>query len=412
VYNRFKLALTFSAQFLAVSIAWAQPNTNPSPTVLPIFDAHLHYSHDAVELIPPDKAVALLRAAGLKYAVVSSSNDEGTQKLRALAPDLVLPSLRPYRSRADTSSWLSTDAVVPYMKERLAKYRYVAIGEFHVYGEQARTPIMKATVELAKQYQLILHSHSDAKAIDILFELDPTATIVWAHSGFDSPESIAPMLKKYPRLYADLAFRSDYASGGDLDPAWRKLFEQFPDRFLAGTDTFTPERWSYVGEYANWMRSWLNKLPSPLREKLAYANGEALFKPFQDRMLQKERAAQKEPLTKAQVDCKPSDGWQSVLATNGQTIYVKPNAPMVLGKLFTVDISTCNAAPLQVKALDVVMPAHRHGMNYKPSFASQSQATVRASGLLLHMQGQWQWQIDASINQESVVRFTAPFVLQ
>ena len=32
---------------------------------LPIFDAHLHYSHDAWELLPPEAAVALLRQAGL-----------------------------------------------------------------------------------------------------------------------------------------------------------------------------------------------------------------------------------------------------------------------------------------------------------------------------------------------------------
>ena len=48
---------------------------------LPIFDAHLHYSHDAWERLPPKEAVALLRQAGLKRAMVSSSSDEGTQKL-------------------------------------------------------------------------------------------------------------------------------------------------------------------------------------------------------------------------------------------------------------------------------------------------------------------------------------------
>ena len=33
--------------------------------------------------------------------MVSSSSDDGTQKLYAEAPDLVLPSLRPYRSRGE-----------------------------------------------------------------------------------------------------------------------------------------------------------------------------------------------------------------------------------------------------------------------------------------------------------------------
>src|SRR3712207_3249318 len=33
---------------------------------LPIFDAHLHYSHDAWDLVPVDQAIAILRKAGLK----------------------------------------------------------------------------------------------------------------------------------------------------------------------------------------------------------------------------------------------------------------------------------------------------------------------------------------------------------
>jgi hypothetical protein len=48
---------------------------------MPIFDAHLHYSHDAWERLPPKEAVALLRKAGLKRAMVSSSSDDGTQML-------------------------------------------------------------------------------------------------------------------------------------------------------------------------------------------------------------------------------------------------------------------------------------------------------------------------------------------
>src|SRR5258705_12947552 len=64
---------------------------------MPIFDAHLHYSHDAWDNLPPKDAIAIMRRAGLKRALVSSSGDEGTQRLVAEAPDLVLPSLRPYR---------------------------------------------------------------------------------------------------------------------------------------------------------------------------------------------------------------------------------------------------------------------------------------------------------------------------
>ncbi len=384
-----------SACFVAFSFSNALAASEPT---LPLFDAHLHYSHDAADLIPPEKALGILRAAGIHYALVSSSNDEGTQKLRALAPEMILPSLRPYRSRADTSSWLRNAAIVPYLKERLAKFQYVAIGEFHVSGEDARLPVMQATVELARQHQLILHAHSDARAVDILFELDPTATILWAHSGFDSPETISSMLRKHPRLYADLAFRSDYAQNGQLDPAWRALFEQFPERFMAGTDTYTPERWAYVGEYAKWVREWLARLPVPLRERIAYKNAQSLFAPFHSRL--------------SASGCSTKEGWLAARNTDGSVLYVKPATPPQLSKIFSAQIASCSKQTLKLQALDIVMPEHRHGMNYKPQFEQASASAVNANGLMLHMPGRWQWQVDASQGTEPIKRYVANFELK
>jgi hypothetical protein len=64
---------------------------------LPLFDAHIHYNHDAWEKTSPKEAITLLRQAGVVRALVSSSSDEGTQRLYAEAPDLIVPELRPYR---------------------------------------------------------------------------------------------------------------------------------------------------------------------------------------------------------------------------------------------------------------------------------------------------------------------------
>jgi hypothetical protein len=248
---------------------------------LPIFDAHMHYSHDAWELLPPEKALALLRQAGVKRAVVSSSGEDddsrGQQRLAQLAPDLILPSLRPYRRRGDQSTWHRDETVKAYLEERLARYRYVALGEYHVYGADVDLPVPRHLVQLARRHGLVLHSHSDADAIERQFAQWPAARILWAHAGFDSPERIRALLKKYPTLWCDLAFRSEHAPGGQLDPEWRALFVEFPDRFLVGTDTFTPERWPYVVEHARWSRQWLAQLPSAVAERIAYRNGEALF---------------------------------------------------------------------------------------------------------------------------------------
>jgi hypothetical protein len=244
---------------------------------LPIVDAHIHYSHDAVIAVPPREAVAILRKAGLKRALVSSSDDEGTQKLLAEAPDLIVPELRPYRTRGDVGTWVRDDAIVTYVEERLRKHTYVSIGEFHLYGADADLPVPRRIVQLARQYKLMLHAHSDADAVERLFAQYPEARILWAHAGFDSPERVRAMLRKHPNLWCDLAFRSDQASGGKVTPEWREAFLEFPDRFMVGTDTFAPERWHYVPEHAAFSRGWLADLPAHVAERIAWKNGEALF---------------------------------------------------------------------------------------------------------------------------------------
>jgi predicted TIM-barrel fold metal-dependent hydrolase len=244
---------------------------------LPIVDAHVHYSHDAWTVVPPKEAVAILRKAGVKRALVSSSNDEGTQKLLAEAPDLIVPELRPYRLRGDASSWVRDDAIVAYVEERLKRYRYVGIGEFHLFGADAELPVPRRIIELARQHGLMLHAHSDADAIERLFRQYPGAKILWAHSGFEQPGRVREMLRKHPTLWADLAFRSDQGSGAKVTPEWREAFLEFPDRFMVGTDTFVPERWHYVPEHAAYSRGWLADLPADVAEKIAWKNGEALF---------------------------------------------------------------------------------------------------------------------------------------
>jgi len=241
---------------------------------LPIFDAHIHYSHDAWDMLPVQDALAILRKAGVTGALVSSSGDDGTQRLYAAAPDLIVPELRPYRRRGDVGTWIRDESVIPYLEERLAKYRYVAIGEFHVYGGDADLPVMRRVVELAKQHDLLLHLHGDAEAVERVFRQDPGARILWAHSGFEPPSKVRETMRKHKTLWADLAFRSDQAAGDKVTPEWREVFLEFPDRFMVGTDTFTPERWHYIPEHATFSRAWLADLPREVAERIAHKNGQ------------------------------------------------------------------------------------------------------------------------------------------
>ena len=243
---------------------------------LPIIDTHIHYSHDTWDMLPPAKAVQVLKDAGLQKAFVSSSSDKGTQLLYQAAPELIVPVLRPYRKRGELSTWFRDESVIDLLEQKLSQNTYAGIGEFHVFGDDANLPVMQAVVRLAAQYKIFLHAHSDAQAVKHLFAQDPDARILWAHSGFERPEVIDEMLALYPNLSTDLAFRYEHASNGKVEQDWLDLFNKYPLRFMVGTDTYAPERWYYVIDHADWSRDWLNSLPETLRANIAYKNAQAL----------------------------------------------------------------------------------------------------------------------------------------
>jgi hypothetical protein len=68
-------------------------------------------------------------------------------------------------------------------------------------------------------------------------------------------------------------------------------------------------------------------------------------------------------------------------------------SPLPLNAAFAVEIAACARDGKSVAAprVDAWMPAHRHGMNYKPSVVARSPGTFRADGLLLHMPGRWEF---------------------
>ena len=206
---RMKLLIFASLTFFATAAHGAE---------LPVFDAHIHYSHDAVQLIPPAEVVALLRAAGVKRALLSSSNDDGTQKLLEAAPDIIVPSLHPYRRRGEIGTWMHDPTVIDYVEERLAKYTYKALGEFRAFGNDIQTPVLQRMIALAREHDLLLHAHSDSEAIDQIFESFPEARVLWAHSGFDHPSEIRATLRRHKNLWSDLAFRSEHGSNDQVPP--------------------------------------------------------------------------------------------------------------------------------------------------------------------------------------------------
>ena len=366
---------------------------------LPIADAHVHYSHDSVELTPPERVIELMRNANLKFALVSSSDDNGTQLLSELAPDLIIPGLRPYRRRGETGTWFNDEAALAYVEQLLAKNRYASIGEFHLFGSSADLPIPRRIVELAAEHNLVLHAHSDADAVERLLAQNSQVKVLWAHSGFDEPEVVSAMLKKHDRLWADLAFRSEPGSGGTVSPAWLKLFTDHPDRMMLGTDTYTPERMYYLPEHAESARIWLDTLPADLAERIAWKNAHDLLMPLWQSNKSKASAATTETV------CAPKEGSDVYKVSESPAIYIEPSNSIAVSEQFTAVVTVCGEAIANSAfKLDATMPSHGHGMNYTPAYTVLAQSSdmikVQVDGLVLHMPGDWQWLVELDNGDE------------
>jgi hypothetical protein len=243
----------------------------------PMFDAHIHYSHDVWEAIPPEDAVRRLREAGIRRALVSGSGEGAAQMLYEADPELVIPALRPYRKRGTTGSWMHDPTVVPYLKQRLAKFRYAAIGEFHLEGAEADLPVVREVVQLANRHGLMLHVHSDADAIERIFKQDPQAHILWAHAGFEHASRVRELLEHYPTLWADLSFRREIYTNNRFLQGWRELLIEHADRFMLGVDTYIPQRWLQVQQVVSWQRSLLAALPDDVARRIGFENGERVI---------------------------------------------------------------------------------------------------------------------------------------
>ncbi|MFQ5914178.1 MAG: amidohydrolase family protein [Nitrospinota bacterium] len=249
---------------------------------LPIFDAHIHYSRSHWEIYSPDAVLKILKRAGVNRAFVSSTPDEGTLRLFRRDSQLVVPVLRPYRTREDMGSWLRDPEIPAYLKERIRKRRgiYRGIGEFHVGPGDVSSEVFRQVAALAVKENLFLHAHTDEVAIEQIARLKPGVCVLWAHAGMTSgPETVGKLLDRHANLWVELSLRWDVSHSGALIPEWQALLLRHPDRFLVGTDTWTHTQWDLLPETLDGYRVWLKTLPRDVAEKIANRNAESLAKP-------------------------------------------------------------------------------------------------------------------------------------
>jgi Amidohydrolase len=264
---------------LALALVWSG-TAGLSNAGQPIFDGHIHYNQDAQQRYSPEAVLRILKDAGMTRALVSSTPNDGTVKLYEAQPDFIVPFLRPYRTDADRSGWFNDPEILEFVGESLKRGIYRGIGEFHLHGSEAQSPVMQRLADLAVEKGLVLHAHSDALAIETLFRLNPRLKIIWAHAGMTAPPSlIGAMLERNHALWVELSYRlTEIAPQGELDPQWRALFLRHPERFITGSDTWNASRWEELPRLTRATRGWLSQLPQEVAAKIAYDNAARLFR--------------------------------------------------------------------------------------------------------------------------------------
>ncbi|MFY9527501.1 MAG: amidohydrolase family protein [Candidatus Acidiferrales bacterium] len=131
--------------------------------------------------------------------------------------------------------------------------------------------------------------HENVAAFERLLDHNPRAKILWAHAGSDNtgyrtPDLCRRLLKAHSNLYMEVKIdplslgKNPPIADGKIKPEWLKLFRDFPDRFVIGTDQHYasgrpmtgPQRWKMAVLL-------LNQLPGDLSRKIGAENALHIF---------------------------------------------------------------------------------------------------------------------------------------
>jgi hypothetical protein len=133
--------------------------------------------------------------------------------------------------------------------------------------------------------------HENISAFERLLAHNRDARIVWAHAGSDNTgyrtaDLSRRLLLAHANLYLQLKVDPlspgktallDRGGDGAIKPEWMRLLQDFPDRFVIGSDQHYPAPANGVQRWQSAVRL-LNQLPEGLRRKVAMDNAMAIYR--------------------------------------------------------------------------------------------------------------------------------------
>jgi len=277
-----KLAQILLPLLVTASIS-SYANTSTKP--MPIFDSHSHYSLADSLALSPEQIQQRYDRNHIIGALISSTPTTKTELLYQAMPNRIIPFLSLYKTKANKPNWMLDLTTLNNLNATLNHFSYQGIGEFHIFKQDVYSPVLTQVIKIAQQRDLTVMIHGDAEIVDRIFKLAPNTTVIWAHLGtHPTPEFLSQVFKRHPKkLYMDTSVRDTLfvTSEGQLKPEWRTFFIQHQDKLLAAIDTFSTQRWLKFDDAVSQIRLWLEQLPQPVAEKIAYQNALKLFQPPQ-----------------------------------------------------------------------------------------------------------------------------------
>lgn len=184
--------------------------------------------------------------------------------------------------------------------------RFKGIGELHVNtlntapmkpGMRRKLPVdsptIRAIFDLARKYKVAVDLHIEwesdtVEQLERMLSSYPGVPFKLAHCGkTSSSDDIRAMMTKFANVYCDLSSRPGrhryhtssviiFTADGFQQDGWRKLIEDYSDRFTVGVDDV--ESWNEYEEVVNTIRKGLLANLSPeTAEKVAYKNADRLY---------------------------------------------------------------------------------------------------------------------------------------
>jgi hypothetical protein len=316
----------------AQTVAKKQPaGMEPVPALTPFVDAHTHYDeHDAdgtirsvlaalgrenaakiFLLMPPDTfnhpghydAEVILSTAKKypdKVGVLGGGGTLNAMILQSVASGDSGPAMQQkFRDRAEE---LIREGVIGFGEMAAEHFDGATPYQF----APANHPFFVALADIAAKYDVPIDLHMEAVPKSMLLPLDlkspPNAAqlhgniqalerlllhnshakIIWAHAGTDltgyrTPDLCRHLLQTHPNLYMEIKAdpqnvgKNYPLADGKIKPDWLQLFEDFPDRFIIGSDQHYPEP---KGAEQRWQTVVLlfNQLPADVRRKIGTEN--------------------------------------------------------------------------------------------------------------------------------------------